>query len=98
MLLAVPIPAPVSRSDLSNTADGGGQSADLVEKLVRGLVEVQGVTNDLHARASDDVACRRLVAASVDQVASSKTEDGAVSEELVKVGVRDSLVASPPCT
>ena len=45
------------------------------------------MTNDLDACAPDDVACRLLVAASVNQVASTQAENSAVSEELVKVGV-----------
>lgn len=71
----------------SRAADSYGQFADLGEQRVRRLVEIQGMTNDLDACAPDDVACRLLVAASVNQVASTQAEDRAVSEELVKVGV-----------
>jgi hypothetical protein len=49
------------RGARSRAADGYGQSADLGEKRVRGLVEIQGMTDDLDACASDDVACRLCV-------------------------------------
>lgn len=51
------------------------------------LSEIQGVAHDLHACASDDVACRLLVPAGVREMSGMKAEDSAVGEQLLEVGV-----------
>ena len=73
---------------MSSRVDPPGQIAHLAQQLLRFLAEIEGVAEDLDARAAHDMAGRILVAFRVHQVAVAQAEDGAVGEELVQVGVR----------
>src|SRR6266567_3829987 len=73
---------------MPSRADPPGQIPHLAQQLLRFLAEIEGVAEDLYTGAAHNMARRLLVALCIDEVTVAQAEDGAVSEELVQVGVR----------